>query len=376
MKLLFMTNVPSPYRVDFFNELGKMCDLTVTFEKKTSTERGDAWNGYKFDYFKGVFLRGKSINTDTAICPEIINYLRDSSFDYIICSDFLSPTGMLAIEYMRFHNIKYFLESDGGFAKSGIGLKEKLKKHFISGAIGYYSTSKKHDDYYIMYGAKKEQLYRYPFTSLKKTDILFEPPTSERKKELQDFLGIKEEQCIISVGRFSYLKGRGKGFDLLLKIAEELNNSIGVYIIGDRPTEEFLQWKKLSGKRLDNLHFIDFKKKRDLFQYYQAADLFILLTRGEAWGLVINEAMANGLPIITTTKCMAGTELVKERENGYLVPVDDYQMALKRVNHILADSELRKKMAQKSIDLINNYTIEKMAECHLDIINELQAKNK
>ena len=39
MKVLFMANIPSPYRVDFFNELGKYCDLTVTFEGRTATDR-------------------------------------------------------------------------------------------------------------------------------------------------------------------------------------------------------------------------------------------------------------------------------------------------------------------------------------------------
>lgn len=136
MKLLFLTNVPSPYRVDFFNELGKYCDLTVTFEKRTSDERDESWKKYKFDNFKGVFLKGKSINTDTAICFDVTDYVKDKSFDKIICANFTSPTGMIAIRYMKAHHIKYWLESDGGFAKSGEGIKEKIKKHFISGANG------------------------------------------------------------------------------------------------------------------------------------------------------------------------------------------------------------------------------------------------
>lgn len=41
MKVLFMANIPSPYRVDFFNELGKYCDLTVTFEGRTATDRDE-----------------------------------------------------------------------------------------------------------------------------------------------------------------------------------------------------------------------------------------------------------------------------------------------------------------------------------------------
>ena len=64
MKVLFLTNIPSPYRVDFFNEIGKYCDLTVLFEKGFSNERDTSWKNYSFDNFKGIFLKGKSIKTD------------------------------------------------------------------------------------------------------------------------------------------------------------------------------------------------------------------------------------------------------------------------------------------------------------------------
>ena len=68
MRVLFFTNVPSPYRVEFFNELGKLCELTVVFEKKTSNERDKSWGEYKFETFNGVFLPGISISTDSAFC--------------------------------------------------------------------------------------------------------------------------------------------------------------------------------------------------------------------------------------------------------------------------------------------------------------------
>ena len=53
-----------------------------------------------------------------------------------------------------------------------------------------------------------------------------------------------------------------------------------------------------------------------------ASDLFVLPTREDIWGLVINEAMSFGLPIITTRKCIAGTELITDGENGYLLEAD------------------------------------------------------
>ena len=132
MKLLFITNVPSPYRVDFFNELGKLCELTVLFEKATYSERDDSWKNYRFENFEGIFLNGISINTDTAFSFGVIKYIKDKRFDNIICANVSSPTGMIAIQYMKLHKIPYYIEGDGGFAKNGKGIKERIKKHFIS----------------------------------------------------------------------------------------------------------------------------------------------------------------------------------------------------------------------------------------------------
>lgn len=79
---------------------------------------------------------------------------------------------MLAIQYMKIHRIPYWIEGDGGFAKSGKGVKEQIKHHFISGAKGYFSTSKAHDEYYLTYGAKPDRIHRYPFTSISNDYIM------------------------------------------------------------------------------------------------------------------------------------------------------------------------------------------------------------
>ena len=58
MKILWLTNIPSPYRVGFFNELGKKTELTVAFEREFSDARDDIWKQYSFDTFEGQFLSG------------------------------------------------------------------------------------------------------------------------------------------------------------------------------------------------------------------------------------------------------------------------------------------------------------------------------
>ena len=315
---------------------------------------------------RGVFLKGKSISTDTAICFEITKRLKTEMFDRIIIGNFSSPTGMMAIYYLRKHKIPYFLEADGGTAKNGKGFKEKLKKHFIKGAVGYFSTSKSCDNYFITYGAEADKLFRYPFTSLHEKDILDSPPTIEQKKKLREELGLKEDKILISVGRFSYLNGYGKGYDTLLKICEKLTEDIGVYFIGDEPTEEFVKWKE--EKKLDHLYYLPFKRKEELFKYYQAADLSVFLSRGEAWGLVINESMANGLPVIATDACVGALELIEHGKNGFIVPVDSVDITRELVLEYINSAKKQASISLASLEAIRKYTIENMARVHSRVL--------
>ena len=170
-KILYITTIPSPYRVAYFNELGKKCNLTVLFEKAESDERNAVWRQYKFENFKGIILPGKKLSVNTAFCPAILKYLK-ITWDEIVCCDVSTLTGMLAIQYMKLKKIKYWIEGDGAFAKSGKGIKEQIKKHFISGAYGYFSTSKSHDEYYATYGADISKIRHYMFSSVSDSGII------------------------------------------------------------------------------------------------------------------------------------------------------------------------------------------------------------
>ena len=283
MNLLFITNVPSPYRVNFFNELGKCCNLTVTFEKGTSTERDKSWKEYSFENFKGVFLKGVSINTDTALCFGLRKIIKKGKFDKIICANLSSPTTIFAIRYMKRKKIKYSLESDGAFKGCGNGIRERLKRYVICGAEECYSTNLSNDEYFECYGAKKEKIKRYPFTSLYEKDILENVVTDKEKQAYRDELNIKEEKVILSVGQFIYRKG----FDLLINAVKDVDKATGIYIVGGKATDEYLRIKE--NLKLSNVHFVGFKAKEELKKYYKAADLFVLPTREDIWGLVINE---------------------------------------------------------------------------------------
>ncbi|MBE7064296.1 MAG: glycosyltransferase family 4 protein [Ruminococcaceae bacterium] len=365
-KVLFITNVPVPYRVDFFNEFAKLVDLTVCFERKGASDREESWIKTKGLNFNAIFLRGIKVSSDKAFCPSIHKIIKKGNYDSIIVSGYSSPTAMLAIKYLRKHNISYILSSDGGLIKdNGNGLKHKFKSHFIKGADGYLSTGSETDRYLSHYGADKSKIHHYPFTSLYAKDIFESPATAYEKLTLRRELGMPEHnRIVISVGRFI----ESKGFDVLIKSAKNLRENTTVYIVGGEPTDEYK--KLIEENNVTKVNFVGFKSFAELVKYYRAADVFVLPTRTDVWGLVINEAMACGLPVVTTDKCVAGITLVKDSKNGFIVPIDDVSTLSDKINTLLSmsDDELSK-AGNVSIETIKNYTFEKMAEKHAEIVS-------
>lgn len=362
MKVLFLTNIPSPYRVDFFNELGKKCELTVLFESDSAKSRDSAWRASTFVGFNAVFMKGIKTGEAEAFCPEVIKYLSKKRFDIIVVGMYSSPTGMFAIEYMRLKRIPFIISSDGGIKKNDKGIKHWMKAHFIGAAVAWLSTGSMTTEYLCYYGAVESKVYQYPFTSVLDKDILDQPISYKDKKRIREKLNIQEEKVVLSVGQFIYRKG----YDVLLENCKGLSLNIGVYIVGGIPTDEYKKIKEENG--LSNVHFVGFMKKENLADYYRAADLFVLPTREDIWGLVINEAMSYALPVITTDKCVAGIEMVRTNETGMIVPVESNWK--EHIETMIYDDRMEQKAATCLLKA-SEYSIENMANVHIDVFNRI-----
>lgn len=368
MKVIFTTNLPSPYRVDFFNELGKSCDLTVVYERTSSAERDTKWKGSPALNYKEVYLSLQNCSVDLAKGSALKDYIKSHEADFLFFTNYSSPATREAIIWCRWHGRKYYMEYDGGFNKRDSFLKRIVKKFLLKGASGHLTTADEHINYLLSLGIKPEFIFKYPFTSVSKKDIeKISTIISSGKQKYKSKLGISEQRMILTVGRFSNGTAYRKGYDIMMEIAAKLDPGIGVYFIGEEPPIDFIEWKE--NQNLRNVHFVGFKTKNELAEYYAAADLFVLLTREDIWGLVINEAMAYGLPVITSDRCVAGLELVKNGVNGYLVDLDNRDEIVKSINTILTNSPLREQMETNNKDVIENYTIEKMSEYHSSFFN-------
>ena len=360
-KVLFLTNYPSPYRVFFFDALGELMDVTVLFADRVEKKKHRSADWFVSGEGKChvVQLGGRIASLrGRDLCTDVIDWLK-KPWDEIVLCGYSSPTVMLAMLYLRRKKIPFWLEVDGGVIRQDSFLQYRFKRMLVGSAAGWLSTGKATTDYLVHYGAKREKVREYPFSSLWEADILKEPVRRERKQELRRELGIENGRVILSVGQFIHRKG----FDVLMKAAARLNHDAQVYIVGGEPTEEYLGLCRDLG--LSNIHFEGFKNKETLSKYYQAADLFVLPTREDIWGLVVNEAMAFGLPVITTDRCVAGLELVENGVSGYIVPVGDADALAEKMNEALSGN--CEAMGAAALEKVRPYTIENMARVHQEI---------
>ena len=365
MKVFYYCNFPSPYYVGFLNELGKLCELTAVFERGSSNDRDDSWKQFSAPNIKNlIILHGIHTAPEYAFCPQIIRILSREKFDAVIVHDPASPTGLWLIGYLKLKNIPFGFQCEGGFPGDGkTGLKEKCKRALFSGAQLYLSAPGPEQCYFKAYGAPDSRLVYYPFASFYQRDILDRPKSPEEKKTIREELGVSEENVIVSVGRII----PSKGYDTLLDAVKELPERVGIYIVSGPATQELQM--RMDGYGLKNVHFVEFMPKEQLWKYYQMADFLVLPTRYDSWGLFVNEAMANGLPVITTRQCAAGLELIVDGENGYLVNADDVPSLTEKINHLLSHPEEREKMAWNNIQKIQPYSFEQQAAVTIQALN-------
>jgi glycosyltransferase involved in cell wall biosynthesis len=176
-------------------------------------------------------------------------------------------------------------------------------------------------------------------------------------KNLKNELNIENFLVILYVGRILEKKGVHILIMAFSRIEKERNN-VALIICGNG---EFLPFcKQLADKlKLKRVFFLGEVEEEKMASIYKTADVFVLPSCSdqefEGWGLVINEAMSMGLPIITTDNVGAAYDLVKENINGYIVKKGDINELYRALTRILDNEELRTIMGRNSRKIFEEF---------------------
>jgi glycosyltransferase involved in cell wall biosynthesis len=165
------------------------------------------------------------------------------------------------------------------------------------------------------------------------------------REELRRRLGVGRDDVVaLSVCRLV----PEKGLDVLLRAAATVPQVVPV-LAGAGPERARLEALAVElGSRAVLLGDVPWEEVVDL---YVAADLFVLLSRHEPWGVVVNEAAACALPLVLSEHVGAAPDLVEEGENGFVVAVDDVAAAAAALRGLAADAARRERFGRRSREI-------------------------
>jgi len=177
--------------------------------------------------------------------------------------------------------------------------------------------------------------------------------------------GLNQEKTILSVGRLV----PWKGFERLLELMTEMPEGITLKIVGDGPEEKRLKDLAEKLKLGEKAEFLGKLPHNELLGVMRKSDVFVLNTKYEGLPHIVLEAMAEGLPVVTTN-VGGNPEVVENEINGILVEPDDKKQIKEAVLKILRNDDFREKIAGQARKALGKFSEEKMIKKTLAVLAE------
>jgi glycosyltransferase involved in cell wall biosynthesis len=238
--------------------------------------------------------------------------------------------------------------------------RESLKRLMLRRAAGVIVPGQNAAAYCEWLGVPRTRIFTAPnavnTTYFKQQAKTLLPQRDELRREL----GL-DGVVIVFIGR---MVEAYKNVSVLIRAQQQLEacgQNANLVLIGEG--EDRAEYERLAHVlKVHSIRFIDFLNHDALCRYYAAADIFVLPSRSETWGFVLNEAMEFGLPLVVTPAVGAAPDLVKDGENGLIVPTGDVDALANALARLVTDSDLRRKMGAASQQRIAAFTPEIWAD--------------
>lgn len=347
-RILFVFNHPAPYKVRFLNELSNYCELHVIFERDKNTDRDSKFYFEKEYKFAQHFIKGKKLGRENFISNGIIKHIKENKYDFIIMNGYSQFAEMKTIKYLKMNNIEYALYINGGIIKNKEpNWKRNLKTKYISGASLYFSPDLNSNEYLVHYGADPKKIKNYTYSTIYESEIISELPDKSDKKD----------KIFVSCGQ---LIERKNYLSLLKAWPRDIHYKL--ILVGDGPQNELLH-DYIKDNQIYNVQIVHFQNRTKLFAMYKKADAFVFSSKEDIYGHVINEALSQGLPVISTPNVNSVKKLIKPAVNGYILEKLDSETLKKYLDLSL------KLDPKESIKTAKENTIEIMVQDHRKILD-------
>lgn len=358
-RLLVLESKPVPYRERIYQLMEENKEWCVTFFFATTSVPGRAYEILKlkpYYHFLPKSLIGRLRLLLTEVNPNNVDLLL--SFGH--WPPALLFAGLIAI--FRKVPIVYWADTNNIKEQQRRILWRVLKrlvlKSYLKRVNALLSPGSVTTDFYCDTLGESKSTFWFPYVNDNTRIAAHAEEARIKRDRLLHTMGIGIEQAIVLyVGRLV----RKKGVDVLLEAFAHLTENLphcSLLLVGDGPERKALQLQVVKLGLTESVKFLGSVPSDGLSQYYGLADIFVLPSRDEPWGLVVNEAMACGLPVIVSENVGASRDLIVHGHNGYIVPDENIVLLAEFLELLIRDCALRNKMGERSRAMIQRWNYE------------------
>ena len=287
-----------------------------------------------------------------------------------------NPTWWIAILACLKHKIPFLYMNDANVqaeiyqAKWKAVIKElALGKILFRLAAGFLSSGAANNDLYRYFGVPDDKLIPFGYSMVHQVMLQKSEQLQSQKDHIRSELGINADGFVVLFcGRFIKQKGP---FDLLEAFHRlKQPNKVLVFVGGGELDKELKEY--VATRNMEPVHFFGFQSRQELPKFYEMSDVLVLPSWRETWGMVVNEALCFGLPVVVSDQVGAAPDLVKNGTNGYIFPYKNVRALTHSIDQVMNYSEEQRSIAKAtSRELISRWSERDVVGSLLSYLDDL-----
>jgi glycosyltransferase involved in cell wall biosynthesis len=358
----YIAGEPNPSRAPHLDRIAAHADINLTVIYAAPTVHRREWS---LDLkHEPVILRGPSLplsrilHHDYPLTPQIWKLLSRERFDVLVIGGWSLLATQLAIVWARTHNVPYLLISENHFREPRPRWVQRVKglvlPRIVPQAKGHLVTGRLAREHQLHYGAESDSITVFPNTVDVDTYGRSIDELRARGAEIRAQLGIPGEAVVVAhVGRLMDIKAPDEALEATARARTRTNARLHLVIAGNGPLRSSLE--RRAAELGMPVTFAGFRSSTALLEIYAITDIFVLFSRREAWGIVVNEAAAAGLPLVLTDRVGAAADILEPGANGELVASGDIDGEADAIARLAGDDDLRARYGRRSRELIASW---------------------
>ena len=238
--------------------------------------------------------------------------------------------------------------------------KRVLLRHLFSRVNAFLAIGTRNREFYSAYGVDAQRLFSVPYAVDNEFFQGMARNAAKDREALRASLGLEPGRPIILYA--SKLTERKRPHDILeayVHLSADGRSEPRPYLlfVGDGEMRQAIEDRaRALGWR--SIFFLGFKNQTELPRFYDLCDVFLLPSLNEPWGLVVNEAMNAGKPVIVSDQVGCAPDLVRHGVNGFVFRAGDVMDLGNCLRAVLADPDLRDRMGRQSMQIINSWNFD------------------